>query len=89
MGAADWLWVGAWDPGSKQVGKQVAGSGLAGDWLGTGRLAEGAGGRGWRLRGCGRHLCKFTATSGFGPLNLSPLYQERSQNARQTPPFVE
>ncbi|KAJ9062836.1 hypothetical protein DSO57_1006284 [Entomophthora muscae] len=33
--------------------------------------------------------CKFTATSGFGPLNLSPSYQERSQNARQTPPFVE
>ncbi|KAJ9065324.1 hypothetical protein DSO57_1020956 [Entomophthora muscae] len=33
--------------------------------------------------------CKFTATSGFEPLNLSLLYQERSQNARQTPPFVE
>ncbi|KAJ9070843.1 hypothetical protein DSO57_1003306 [Entomophthora muscae] len=33
--------------------------------------------------------CKFTATSGFGPLNLSLSYQERSQNTRQTPLFVE
>ncbi|KAJ9080791.1 hypothetical protein DSO57_1021196 [Entomophthora muscae] len=38
---------------------------------------------------CHGPYCKFTATSGFGLLNLSLSYQERSQNARQTPPFVE